>query len=72
MDSTMKYAKLPDTMRMVYEERYREKGEGPVPEFYVGMDVGDEPDTTVMGLYSMEPKSGVVTVIETKVFRARR
>lgn len=66
-----KYAQLPDTMRMVYEERYRDKGEGPVPDVYVGMDVGDEPDTTVMGLYSMEPKSGVVTVLHTEVCRGR-
>lgn len=68
----MKCEPLPDTTRLVYEERYRDKAEGPVPEFYVGMDYADEKDAMIAGIYSVEPKSGRIAIVETRVCRGKR
>jgi hypothetical protein len=68
----MKCEPMPDITNLLYETRYRDKGEGLVPDIYLGMDVGDEPDTTVAGFYAVDPNTGTLTVLHVERLRARR
>lgn len=56
---------LPETSRELYRSRYEDKVIGPVPEIVMGVDYGDEKDTYVVGLFSVERSTGIITIIDT-------